>query len=107
MAESTIEVAVTALGTASCIFVLLMTSQFAPAVAEETTRKFAQYDNAITAKVSSTTKADACSSSVDKAYNLCMIQGLFNITRVTCDCTQSEVPGAPAWECTGTAACQK
>ena len=91
----------------TCLLVLLMTSQIAPAVAGETARKFAQYDNAITARVSAATKADACSSSVDKAYNLCMIQGFFNISRVTCDCTQSEVPGPPAWECTGVAACQK
>jgi hypothetical protein len=100
-------VAGTALRTASCLFVLLMTSQVAPAVAAETTRQFAQYDNVITARGLSSTKADACSSSVDKAYNLCLIQGFFNVTRVTCDCTQNEVPGAPTWECTGTAACQK
>ena len=99
--------AVTALEAASCLFVLLTTSQVAPAWAEEATRKFAQYDNVITAKGSSSTKADACSSSVDKAYNLCLIQGLFNVTHVTCDCTQNDVRGAPAWECTGTAACQK
>jgi hypothetical protein len=99
--------AFTTLRTATCLFVLLMTSQFAPALAEETARQFAQYDGVITARVSSATKADACSSSVDKAYNLCMIRGLFNITRVTCECTQTEVPGPSTWECVGTAACQK
>jgi hypothetical protein len=108
MAESTMGAAVTVLGTASCMFALLMTSQFAPAIAQETKRKFAQqYDNAITARVSSPTKADACSSSVDKAYNLCMLQGLYNITRVTCECTQGEVPGLSTWDCTGVAVCQK
>jgi hypothetical protein len=97
--------AVTALRT--CMLVLLMTSQLAPAIAQEQARQFAQHDNVITARVTAATKADACSSSVDKAYNLCLIHGLFNISRVTCDCTQSEVPGAPQWECAGTAACQK
>jgi hypothetical protein len=99
--------AVAALGIATCVLVLLMTSHVAPAIAEDTTTRLAQSDNVITARVTSATKADACSSSVDKAYNLCMINGMFNITRVTCDCIESGVRGAPTWECTGTAACQK
>lgn len=95
--------------TATCMFVLLLTSQFTPAIAErrETPGKIAQEDHVVTARASSTTKADACSSSVDKAYNLCIIQGFFNITRTDCDCTQSDVPGAPTWECVGSATCKK
>jgi hypothetical protein len=69
--------------------------------------KLAQEDHVMTATASSTTKAGACSSATDKAYNLCMIQGFFNIKRVYCDCTQREVPRPPMWECVGTAACQK
>ena len=52
----------------------------------------------MTATVSSNTRAEACTSSIDKAFNLCMVQGFFNIKRVYCDCTQSGVRGAPAWE---------
>jgi hypothetical protein len=71
------------------------------------TPAFAQEDHVITAQASSATRADACNSSVDKAYNRCMIQGFFNITRVSCECTQTESPGLPTWECVATAICKK
>jgi hypothetical protein len=103
------EAAFTAVGAAPCMFVLLASSQLSPAITEhqETARRLAQQEQVMTATVSSTTRADACTSSIDKAYNLCMIQGFFNIKRVYCDCTQSGVRGAPAWECKGSAECQK
>jgi hypothetical protein len=71
------------------------------------TPAFAQEDHVITAQASSAVRAEACNSSVDKAYNLCMIQGLFNIGRVNCECTQNESPGLPTWECVATARCKK
>jgi hypothetical protein len=87
------------LRTATHAILLLITAQFTPA--------FAQEDHVITAQSTSATRADACNSSVDKAYNRCMIQGFFNITRVSCECTQSEGPGLPTWECVATATCKK
>jgi hypothetical protein len=101
--------AFSALGTATCLCTLLMTSH-APATAQRqhtATRLAQQEDRVITATVSSSTKVDACSSSMDKAFNLCIIRGLNNIKRVTCDCTESGPPAAPNWECVGTAMCQK
>jgi hypothetical protein len=71
------------------------------------TPAFAQEDHVITAQASSSVRAEACNSSVDKAYNLCMIQGLFNISRVNCECTQNEGGGLPTWECVATAQCKK
>jgi hypothetical protein len=98
-----------AVGAPTCMFVLLATSQPSAAIAErqEAAIRLAQQEQVMTATVSSATRADACTSSIDKAFNLCMIQGFFNIKRVYCDCTQSGVRGAPAWECKGTAECQK
>jgi hypothetical protein len=87
------------LHTATHTILLLITAHFTPA--------FAQEDHIITAQSSSATRADACNSSVDKAYNRCMIQGFFNVTRVNCECTQSEGPGLPTWECVATATCKK
>jgi hypothetical protein len=87
------------LRTATHTILFLATSHFAPA--------FAQEDHVITAQASSAIRAEACNSSVDKAYNLCMIQGFFNIGRVNCECTQSETPGLPTWECVATARCKK
>ena len=100
------EAAFTALNTATCALVLLVSSQFTLAIAQ-TARKLAQQEHVMTAKASSTSRADACSSATDKAYNLCMIQGFFKIGQVNCDCTQSEISGAPRSECVGTAACEK
>jgi hypothetical protein len=103
------EAACAALTTATCI--LLMTSQFALPTGDHQeiiSSKFAQQDHQIvTAAASSDSKAGACSSSTDKAFNLCMIRGFFNITSVQCDCTESKIRGAPAWECVGTVTCKK
>ena len=35
------------------------------------------------------------------------VQGWFNVTRVICECTQSEAPGRQTWECVATATCKK
>jgi hypothetical protein len=85
--------------TATHAILFLATSHFTPA--------FAQEDHVITAQASSAIRAEACSSSVDKAFNLCTIQGFVNIGRVTCECTQTETPGLPTWECVATARCKK
>jgi enoyl-CoA hydratase/carnithine racemase len=71
--------------------VILMSSEFASAIAEcqETARKLAQQGDIMTVRASSTTRADACDLSINKAWNLCMIRGLYNITRVNCDCAQT------------------
>ena len=100
--------AFTAPGAATCFCALLMTSQLAPASAQRQHIQLAQQEERVmTATVSSSTKADACSSSTDKAFNLCIIQGLNNVKRVTCECTESGPAAAPKWECVGTAICQK
>jgi hypothetical protein len=36
-----------------------------------------------------------------------MARGFFNITGVSCTCTQKGSAGAPLWECVGTATCKK
>jgi hypothetical protein len=77
-------------------YVLLLSSQFATA----------QQDQSMTATASAPSKSDACTSSMDKVYALCMARGLFNITSVTCDCNQRNAPGGP-WECVATATCTK
>jgi hypothetical protein len=94
------KVVLSALGAASGA--LALRGQFAPVRAE--TR---QQDQVLTATASGSTRSAACTSSMEKASNLCMLQGLFNIERLNCDCTQGDVPGAPIWECVGTAACKK
>jgi hypothetical protein len=78
---------------------LLMISQSTSASAQE--------DHVVTAQTSSGSRADACTSSTGKAYNLCTIQGWNNVTRVICECTQSEARGLPTWECVATATCKK
>jgi hypothetical protein len=90
------------LGAASGALSLLATSQCTPAIAET-----AQQDQVITATASASTRSAACTSSIEKASNLCMLQGLFNIGRLNCDCTQADGPGTPIWECVATAACKK
>ena len=70
------------------------------------TSAWAQQDHVVTAQTSSSSRADACSSSTGKAFNLCIIQGWFNVTRVNCECTQSEAPRSPMWECIATATCK-
>jgi hypothetical protein len=104
------KVAVTAPATATCLCALLITSQFAAATAHRQSvgLQLAQQEERImTATVSSSTKADACSSSMDKAFNLCLIRGFNNVKRVTCECTERGPTAAPTWECVGTATCQK
>src|SRR5262245_60257980 len=76
-------------------------------VISQPTSAWAQEEHVVTAQTSVSSMADACNSSVGKAYNLCIIQGWFNLTRVTCECTHSEAPGPPTWECVATAICKK
>jgi hypothetical protein len=83
------------------MFALLMTSEFASAIAQETPT------DTMTAKASSNVRGDAYDSAINKAWNLCMIRGLYNIKRIRCDCAQNDSPAAFAWECVGTAECQK
>ena len=71
------------------------------------TSAWAQADHVVTAQSSSSSRADACTSSVGKAYNLCIIQSWFNVTRINCERTQSEAHGLPTWECVATATCKK
>jgi hypothetical protein len=107
--ESTMEAACAPLTAATCM--LLATVQSASPIGEQqaVSKKLAQQNDpqTMTASTSSDTRAEACSSSIDKAVNLCMIQSFFNIGHVYCDCTQSNVRGVPAWECVGTAMCKK
>jgi hypothetical protein len=107
--ESTMEAACAPLTAATCM--LLATVQSASPIGEQqaVSKKLAQQNDpqTMTASASSDTRAEACSSSIDKAVNLCMIQVFFNIGHVYCDCTQSNVRGVPAWECVGTAMCKK
>jgi hypothetical protein len=96
----------TALSTAICMLVLLVASQFTPAIAQSV-RQLAQQDHIETATASSNTRTEACSSAVDKAFNLCILRGFANISGVNCECTQGDGPATPAWECTGTATCKR
>jgi hypothetical protein len=70
------------------------------------TAQTVQQDQAMTATASASSKSDACTASMGKAYSLCTARGFFNITGVTCDCNQRSAPGAP-WECVATATCKK
>jgi hypothetical protein len=101
--------AFTALTSAACMFGLLISSEFASAIAEgqKAATQLAQQGEIMTARASSNIRADAWQSAIDKAWNLCMIRGLYNITRVSSDCAQNDTAAALAWECVGTAACQK
>jgi hypothetical protein len=102
--------AFTASGTTTCFCAVMMTSQLTPAMAQRqhmAIQLAQQEERLMTATASSSTKADACSSSTDKAFNLCIIQGFNNVKRVTCECTESGPRAAPKWECVGTAVCQK
>jgi hypothetical protein len=66
----------------------------------------AQQDQSMTATASASSKSDACTASMGKAYGLCTARGFFNIKGVTCDCNQQNAPGA-LWECVATATCKK
>jgi hypothetical protein len=97
-------------GAAICFSALMISPQFAPARAQRqhmAIQLAQQEEQVMTATASSSTKADACSLSTDKAFNLCIMQGFNNIKRVTCECTESGPPAAPKWECVGIVACQK
>jgi hypothetical protein len=102
--------AFTGSGAAICFSALMMSSQFAPAMGQRQHMaiQLAQQEEQVkTATASSSTKSDACSLSTDKAFNLCINQGLNSIKRVTCECTEIGPPAATRWECVGTAVCQK
>jgi hypothetical protein len=71
------------------------------------TSAWAQEDHVVTAQTTASSSDDACTSSSGKAYNLCIIQGWFNVTRINCECTQSEAHGLPTWECVATVTCKK
>jgi len=81
------------LGNAAAL-VLLVTSQFAPAIAETS-----EPDQVITATATASSESSACSAARGKAYNLCMVRNFFNIIGVTCTCTQTGSGTAPTWEC--------
>src|SRR5262245_36012645 len=100
------EATLTTPSTAICLLVLLVTSQSTPAIAQ-TVRQLAQQDHVETATSSSSSRTEACSSAVDKAFNLCILRGFANVSGVNCECTQADVPAAPAWECVGTATCKR
>jgi hypothetical protein len=97
--------AFTALTAATSMIVLLTTSGFASVIAEP--QEAAKQAKIMTAEASSNIQADARDSAINKAWNLCMIQGLFNIIRVSSECAQHDTSAALKWECVGTAACQK
>ena len=102
--------AFTGSGAAICFSALMMTSQFAPAMAQRqhiAIQLAQQEEQVMTATVLSSTKDDACSLSTDRAFNLCIIRSFNNIKRVTCECTESGPRAAPKWECVGTVVCQK
>jgi hypothetical protein len=84
------------------VLALLASSPFAEAIAETSPQ-----DQVITTTASAPSESSACSASEGKAYNLCMVRGLFNIKGVSCTCTQQGSTGAPMWECVGTATCKK
>jgi hypothetical protein len=84
------------------VLALLASSPFAQALAETS-----QQDQVVTATASAPSESSACSASQGNAYNRCMARGFFNITGVSCTCTQKGSAGAPLWECVGTATCKK
>ena len=63
----------------------------------------AQEGQATTAIASANDRGDACTQSIEKVINLCIMRGLNNIGRVHCDCVQD----GPKWTCTGVASCVK
>jgi hypothetical protein len=83
------------------VLALLASSLFANAIAETS------QSDAITATATASSEASACSAAQGKAYNLCMVRSFFNITGVTCTCSQTGSAAAPLWECIGTATCKK
>jgi hypothetical protein len=69
--------------------------------------RLAQQGDVMTASASGTTQADACTSAINVARNYCIQRGFFNILKVDCKCGQTSQPGPLAWDCVGTASCQK
>src|ERR1700730_2946620 len=63
----------------------------------------AQEGQATTAIASANDRGAACTQSIEKVINLCVMRGLNNIGRVHCDCVQD----GPKWTCTGAATCAK
>jgi hypothetical protein len=84
------------------VLTILASSSLVEAIAETSPQ-----DQVVTATSSASSESSACSASQGKAYNLCMVRGFFNITGVTCTCTQTASTGAALWECVGTATCKK
>jgi hypothetical protein len=84
------------------VLAVLTSSPAAEALAETS-----QQDQVLTATATAPSESSACSASQGKAYNLCIVRGFFNITGVSCTCTQKGSAGAPLWECVGTATCKK
>jgi hypothetical protein len=94
--------AVGAITAITFMFTLPLSSEFVSAIAEES-----QQGKVLTATASSDTRDEAFGSAMSKAWYLCMLRGLNNITRLHCDCVQNDSrPGGP-WECIGTATCKK
>jgi hypothetical protein len=88
--------------TITSVLALLASLQLAPALAETS-----QQDEVVTATASGPNESNACSTSMGKAYSLCMARGFFNVTGVKCSCTQRGATSALTWECTGIATCKK
>jgi hypothetical protein len=84
------------------VLALLISSPFEEAIAETS-----QQDQVVTATATASSESSACSASQGNAYNRCMVRGFFNITGVTCSCTQTGPTAAPTWECVATATCKK
>ena len=84
------------------VLALIASSSLAEAIAETSPQ-----DQIVTATASASSESSACSASEGKAYNLCMVRGLFNIKGVSCTCTQKGSAAAPLWDCLGTATCKK
>jgi hypothetical protein len=90
---------------ATCVSALLMFSGIvsAGAESEESTDASVQQDEILTATAFSAIREDAWDSAKSKAWNLCMVRGLYNIKRLSADCTSADL----RWDCVGTAACRK
>jgi hypothetical protein len=94
--------AVGAIAAITLTLALLLSSGFVCAMAQES-----QQGEILTATATSNTRDDAFGSAMNKAWYLCMLRGLNNITRLHCDCTQNDSRPGGGWECVGTAACKK
>jgi hypothetical protein len=102
----TMQAAIVRFCLATFMLVPLMDLDSAIAEPQGMTSEQAPRGDTMTARAVSTERADACDSATGKAWNLCMIRGLYNITGVNCDCARADTP-ASRWECVATAVCQK